>query len=69
MSGGTACARPAEHRGSWYVTARRCNYSAFNGGHRTPSDYSEVFCPPCQRRWRTRAGYVDSLPDRPSSLA
>jgi hypothetical protein len=47
----------------WWVTAYKCNYSAFNGGHRTPSDYSEVTCfePTCSRRWRTRAAYVERL--------
>jgi hypothetical protein len=45
------------------VTARRCNYSTFNGGRRTPSDYSEVRCPVDRLCWRTRAAYVDNLPD------
>ncbi len=63
MSGGLHCVDPAGHRARWVVRARRCNHSAFNGGHRTPSAYSEVVCPVCGRRWRTRAAYVDRLPD------
>lgn len=61
MSGGTACPVKA-HRSQWVVTVYRANYSAFNGGRRTPSRYSEVFCSPCCRRWRTRAAYVERLP-------
>ena len=62
MSSGTAC-RDRDHRPHWVVTARRCNYSAFNGYRCTYSDYSEVRCPIDQLRWRTRAAYVDTLPD------
>jgi hypothetical protein len=62
---GFACTNPAEHRPAWVVVARRCNYSAFNGYRWTPSDYSEVRCtrPDCLGRWRTKAKYVDALPD------
>ncbi len=52
-----------DHRPSWYVQQRECNYSAFNGGHWTPSAYSSVRCPVCRFTWRTRAGYVATLPD------
>jgi hypothetical protein len=56
-----------EHRAHWVVTVREANYSAFNGRHRTPSDYSEIVCEKltggCGRRWRTRGAYVRSLPD------
>ncbi len=62
LSGGTSCLDP-EHRPQWYVTVRKANYSAFNGGRRTRSRYSEVRCPACPTFWRTRAAYVDSLPD------
>jgi hypothetical protein len=62
VSGGLACREPT-HRGRWVVTVRQANYSAFNGGRRTPSDYSEVRCPACPARWRTRAAYVAELPD------
>lgn len=62
MSGSTACGcKPREV----VVTARKCNHSAFNGGHYTPSDYSEVMCIHCLGRWRTTAVYVDKMPDAP----
>lgn len=59
---GTKCSCEKPRR-AWVVTARRCNYSAFNGNRRTPSDYSEVRCTACRARWRTKADYVDRLPD------
>ena len=62
MSGGTACKNPA-HRDSWRVLQRKRNHSAFNGGRMTPSMYSEVCCGACGHRWRTKAAYVDQLPD------
>lgn len=61
MSGGRAC-RVKEHRIRWRVTVYKGNYSAFNGGHYTPSAYSEVMCPDCSCRWRTKAAYVETLP-------
>lgn len=74
MSGGQAC-QCGEKRepikteaGSnrpgrmWRVWNYRCNYSAFNGYHRTPSDYSLIGCLACGAMWRTKAPYVDSLP-------
>jgi hypothetical protein len=57
------CADKAGHRESWRVAVREANYSAFNGYHRTPSAYSEVRCPLCPAVWRTKAGYVATLPD------
>lgn len=74
MSQGEACQKHG--REWWFVVARKVNYSAFNGYHATPSDYSEVRCghpaPEGHRtrgvqyagaRWRTKAAYVDDLPD------
>lgn len=60
-----ACGDRKAHRAFWVVVERRCNYSAFNGYHRTPSDYSLVRCtaPDCRGLWRTKAVYVDALPD------
>jgi hypothetical protein len=52
-----------EHRASWVVIQRQCNYSAFSGYHRTPSDYSGIRCRSCNRYWRTKAAYVRALPD------
>ena len=46
----------------WVVTVHKANYSTFNGGRRTPSNYSEVACTRCGRRWRTNAAYVERLP-------
>lgn len=46
------------------VTSRLCGYSAFNGYHYTPSDYSGVRCRTCGHLWRTKAS-VHHLPDRP----
>jgi hypothetical protein len=54
------CSR--EHRASWVVVQYRCNFSAFNGYHQTPSDYSCCRCDECGRVWRTKAAYVDTLP-------
>jgi hypothetical protein len=57
------------HRGSWIVAHRRHNHSTVNGGHYTPSDWSEIQCPLCIRgagdrgRWRTRSErLVNALP-------
>lgn len=64
MSGGPVC--QCGTREAWRVTARNCNYSAFNGYRRTYSDYSEVTCDRrlggCGRFWRTKAAYVAALP-------
>lgn len=65
MSGGNHCGNN-RHRPFWVVTMRNHNASAFNGYRRTPSDYSEVRCTfgMCRHAvWRTKAGYVDELPD------
>ncbi|MEY9937329.1 hypothetical protein [Streptacidiphilus sp. MAP5-3] len=45
------------------VITRNANYSAFNGGRRTPSDYSQLTCLACGRAWRSKATYVRELPD------
>jgi hypothetical protein len=52
-----------DHQGTWAVIVRNGNYSAFNGYRFTPSDYSLVKCRSCGAHWRTRAGYVATLPD------
>lgn len=60
MSGGDAC-RGTTH--DHVVVDRKCNYSAFNGYQRTPSDYSLIRCVTTGALWRTKAKYVDQLPD------
>lgn len=62
------CTDSKAHRISWVVTMRQYNASAFNGYRPTRSDYSEVRCPICPGRWRTKAAYVDRLPDEPGSV-
>lgn len=51
------------HRPFWEVVVRNGNYSAFNGYHFTPSDYSLVRCTSCGALWRTKAKFVYGLPD------
>jgi len=48
---------------NWVVLVRKGNYSAFNGYRFTPSEYSEVYCKTCRALGRTKAKYVDQLPD------
>ena len=62
MSQGVACT-VRSHRPRWTVAVRQANYSAFNGGRRTPSAYSLVMCEACPTAWRTKAKYVAALPD------
>jgi hypothetical protein len=62
MAHGYAC-RNNEHRPHWRVDVRNANHSAFNGYHRTWSAYSQVSCGQCGAVWRTKAAYVDALPD------
>jgi hypothetical protein len=59
IHGGCECPRA-----NWRVVDRNCNYSAFNGYHRTWSDYSRVLCMKCWHTWRTKARYVAGLPDQ-----
>jgi hypothetical protein len=49
-------------RRHWRVTQYRCNHSAFNGYHYTPSDYSSLRCLRCGATWRTKARYVSAMP-------
>lgn len=56
-----ACKNPKDHKDHWRVVDRECNYSAFNGYHRTPSRYSSVRCLLCNSWWRTKAAYVRKL--------
>lgn len=52
--------KPVEER-RWEVLSYKCNHSAFNGYHRTPSDYSTVNCLSCGQSGRTKAAFVDVL--------
>jgi len=54
--------KPPRER-NWVVIHRHCNYSAFNGYHRTPSDYSLLKCHTCGALGRTKAGYVGLIKD------
>jgi hypothetical protein len=54
--------KPVRER-NWVVIVRKGNYSAFNGYRFTLSDYSEVYCKSCRALGRTKAKYVDELPD------
>lgn len=65
MSGGIACGclerqKPLAER-DWVVSQYLCNHSAFNGYHRTPSDYSTVRCNQCSTLWRSKGKFVDEL--------
>jgi len=67
MSGGNDCRceeskKPLSKR-RWHVYQRRCNHSAFNGYHRTRSDWSSLGCASCRAVWRTKAIYVGIIPD------
>lgn len=49
-------------RQNWRVIHRHHNHSIFHGGYQA-SDYSEILCLVCGNYWRTKAKYVDDLPD------
>lgn len=66
MSGGTAChcperKKPAKER-AWRVSQLKCNHSAFNGYHRTSSDWSSIVCKACSAVWRTKSAVAFELP-------
>jgi len=54
------CACDCKH---WRVHDRHANHSAFNGYHRTVSDYSALHCLNCGHCWRTKAKYVEQVLD------
>jgi hypothetical protein len=68
MSGGQAC-RDQAHKPHWVVWMRKHNRSAFNGYRYAPSAYSLIQCPVCLSLWRSKAAFVDQLPDRPRESA
>ena len=68
MSGWVACeckGTRREKRVNWVVRHRHCNYSYFESpkGGRHYSDYSLVACKKCNGMFRTKAKYVEDLPD------
>lgn len=61
-----SCGRdPRTDKEDLVVTALKCNHSAFNGYHYTPSAWSAVRCirPGCHGQWRTKSSYVYQLPN------
>lgn len=52
--------RPVHER-RWRIWQYKCNHSAFNGYHYTPSQYSQVHCLACGATGRTKANYVNQL--------
>jgi hypothetical protein len=61
MSGGLSCnceerKKPIEAR-AWEWLQFKCNHSAFNGYHRTSSEWSSVICKTCGAVWRTKANW------------
>lgn len=65
MSQGISC-KDKSHKKDWVVTQRNANASAFNGYHSQWSEYSAVRCLRCGSSWRTKAAFVDSLPNAPA---
>ena len=67
MSGHIACTcgRKRGDYSSLRVMMRNANYSHFESpkGGKHYSDYSMVICTKCSGQWRTKAKYVDELPD------
>lgn len=57
------CGRKKGDYSDLVIVEYKCNHSAFNGYHYTPSDYSLVRCtrPGCIGLWRTKAAYVDKI--------
>ena len=57
--------KPIQER-NWEVWQRLCNYSYFEKprGSRHLSIYSTVYCKSCQALGRTKAKYVNSIPDK-----
>lgn len=61
MSQGTVC--HCNDRAHFVVRHRQHNHSAFNGYHKTYSEYSTIACTVHGTRWRSKAAWVDDLPD------
>jgi hypothetical protein len=68
MSGWIKCScekTQKEKRNNWVVIHRNHNHSYFESpkGAEHYSDYSEVVCTKCSGSFRTKANYVDELPN------
>jgi hypothetical protein len=66
MSVSCKCGRKHGDLADLVVVDRKCNYSHFNPGKGwASSDYSLIWCtrPGCDGHKRTKAAYVDRLPD------
>ena len=61
MGNSCICKRKRGDIDGLVCTQYKCNHSAFNGYHYTPSDYSTVYCKRCGAVWRTKAKFVDQL--------
>ncbi len=73
MSGHTPCTCAGtrkERMKFWYVSRRNYNLSYFEKpkGCQHYSDYSTVECSRCFMNMRSKAWFVDSLPDSPPSV-
>lgn len=65
MSGGKACTCPGkleDKMKNWVIITYKCNYSAFSGYRRTPSNYSLFRCMSCGMMWRSKASYSILVP-------
>lgn len=58
---GCCCEGHWRYKLEHYVVTRR-NLATVDGVE-VPSDYCEVKCRQCQRKWRSKASYVQELPD------
>ena len=58
---GCTCEGHWRYRLANYVVTRR--YVATVDGKEQPSNYCEVKCRQCRKKWRSKARYVDDLPD------
>jgi len=58
VSSGQACR--CGRRDAWRIRQYRHNNSTFHGGYQT-SSYSGLLCLACNRGWRSKAAYVDTI--------
>jgi hypothetical protein len=66
MSNGVMCKCEIKDKKNWYVLTYHGNYSHFESpkGAFHYSRYSDVCCSKCGHTWRTKAKYVDELPQK-----